>query len=833
MALRLTCPRPADLELLVLGHLDPDEITAVQEHLARCPNCLATVAALDVEDPLVRAMRAPVAASAEDTDVEGLIARLRGAGPNSGLSDTLARDPAGAAHTPAPDPPKSFDFLDPPQGPGELGWLGPYRVVRVLGMGGMGIVFEAEDHQLRRAVALKVMKPNMARHPDAGQRFLREARAAAAIQHDHIVTIHQVGEDRGIPYLAMQLLSGETLERRLQRMGRRPVAEVVRVGREIAKGLAAAHARGLIHRDVKPANIWIEAPGDGSVEAPPAGRVKLLDFGLARAATEVPQPGQSALLSGTPAYMAPEQAADGPADQRADLFSLGCVLYQMSTNELPFKGTKPLTILWALAVKDPPPVRRLNPDVPPALSDLVRRLLSKDPAGRPRSAVEVAAALRDIDPSATVRSAPRPRRWRAPLAWVAAAVLVAFTAYWFGPTVYRLATNRGTVIVESDDPDVTVIVKDKDERITILDAKTRQKVTLRAGDYQVEMTGGQPGLGVSAREFALTRGGKQIVQVRWKPAGEILTLHGHQDFVWSARFCLGGTHVVSVGGNRIEEGEWVKGKDFAVRLWDLKTGREVGRLADHTEIVRCVAVSPDGRRAVSVGGDRAIAGGKDFILRLWDLEGKKLIPRFVAGHTDRVNSVTFTADGRHVVSASDDRTVRLWEVETGQQVRAFTKGETEPVWSADVSADGTRLVSGNYAGVLRRWDARTGDPIHKPVEMSEMALGSVTFLADGRRTLTQRGNDAGVWDLQTPKPVVLFTGHSGWLGRLAISPDGRRVLSGSADRSVRLWDVATGKELYQFDGHKGPVYDVAFSPDGRFAVSASWDRTVRIWKLPD
>ena len=229
-------------------------------------------------------------------------------------------------------------------------------------------------------------------------RFLREARATAAIQHDHIVTIHQVGEDRGIPYLAMQLLQGETLEARLQRMGRTPIAEVVRVGREIAKGLAAAHARGLIHRDIKPSNIWIESPGDGSFESSTTSRVKLLDFGLARATAEPTHSSQSALLSGTPAYMAPEQAADGPIDHRCDLFSLGCVMYRMCTGELPFKGTKPLTILWALAVKDPPPPRKLNGDVPPALSDLIMRLLAKDPAARTQSAQEVADALRAMEP---------------------------------------------------------------------------------------------------------------------------------------------------------------------------------------------------------------------------------------------------------------------------------------------------------------------------------------------------------------------------------------------------------------------------------------------------
>src|SRR4051812_16155442 len=177
---------------------------------------------------------------------------------------------------------ETYAFLAPPQQPDELGRLGPYRVLAVLGAGGMGIVFRAEDPQLARLVALKAMLPALAASDSARQRFLREARAAAAIKHDHIVTIHQVGEDRGAPFLAMEFLEGEPLDARLQREGKLPVAEVLRIGREIALGLAAAHKRELIHRDIKPANVWLE--GDpGALATGVGGRVKILDFGLARA----------------------------------------------------------------------------------------------------------------------------------------------------------------------------------------------------------------------------------------------------------------------------------------------------------------------------------------------------------------------------------------------------------------------------------------------------------------------------------------------------------------------------------------------------------------------
>jgi serine/threonine protein kinase len=285
-----------------------------------------------------------------------------------------------------------FDFLNPPEGPGEIGRLGNYRVLRVLGSGAMGMVFQAEDITLKRQVALKTMK---------------KAQAAAAIEHDHIVTIYQVGQDRDVPYLAMKLLLGETLEDRLNREGKLPVEEILRIGQEIAEGLAEAHERGLIHRDVKPANIWLEEGRD---------RVKIVDFGLALACHDDNLlPGdnipagkalahekdarltQTNFMVGTPMYMSPEQADAIPdVDQRCDLFSLGGVLYRMGTGELPFPGKTTKVVLHALANKTPREPIELNPDLPQALSDLIMKLLSKKRDDRPRNARMVVAALAEI-----------------------------------------------------------------------------------------------------------------------------------------------------------------------------------------------------------------------------------------------------------------------------------------------------------------------------------------------------------------------------------------------------------------------------------------------------
>ncbi len=293
-----------------------------------------------------------------------------------------------------------IDFLTPPQAPDELGRLGPYRILRVLGAGGMGVVYQAEDPNLKRHVALKAMLPALASSASARQRFLREAQSAAAIEHDHIVHIYQVAEDRGIPFLAMQFLRGEPLDQRLARETKLPLGEVVRIGRETATGLAAAHARGLIHRDIKPANLWLEGE---------TGRVKILDFGLARAAADDVHLTQPGAIMGTPAYMAPEQAGGQSVDARCDLFSLGCVLYRLSTGVQPFAGSDAISTLMAVATHHPSPPCVVDRRVPVALSELIMRLLAKKPEDRPESALAVVASLRALEPAPTPLAPAKPR----------------------------------------------------------------------------------------------------------------------------------------------------------------------------------------------------------------------------------------------------------------------------------------------------------------------------------------------------------------------------------------------------------------------------------------
>jgi hypothetical protein len=265
-----------------------------------------------------------------------------------------------------------------------------YRV----GEGGMGIVYRVRNPLEGRDIALKVMRPDLAtRSPKARARFLREARAHSSIKHDNVVEIYHVGEVADVPYFTMPLLQGQTLAAYLREHQKKgtlpPLAEVLRIGREIAAGLAAAHEEGLVHRDVKPSNIWLDATA--------GGRVKVLDFGLARPLEEGSLLTETGHVLGTPPFMSPEQFTGASLDERSDLFSLGAILYQLTTGRAPFLGSTLARICHLVLHSHPPTPHTLNPEMPAALSDLIEQLLAKSPLDRPASASEVEQRLRAIE----------------------------------------------------------------------------------------------------------------------------------------------------------------------------------------------------------------------------------------------------------------------------------------------------------------------------------------------------------------------------------------------------------------------------------------------------
>jgi predicted esterase len=306
--------------------------------------------------------------------------------------------------------------------------LGHFEITDKLGEGGMGVVYRARDTRLGRTVAIKLLRPEAVADPERTRRFLLEAKAASALTHPHIVTVHDIGEDpaRGT-WIAMELVDGESLRQRLER-GRLPIEEALRTALDIARGLAAAHEAGIVHRDVKPGNVMITR----------SGLVKVLDFGLAklvspeRAATDSVAPTLSSpagtrlgVVLGTPAYMSPEQAEGRPVDARSDVFSFGAVLYEMLAGQRPFDGASELSLLSSILRDTPPRLRRVRPEVDPKLEGLVDRCLAKDPVARPASARALVPELEALLARDSVPSVGRLLRrpaWAAGLALVLAAL---------------------------------------------------------------------------------------------------------------------------------------------------------------------------------------------------------------------------------------------------------------------------------------------------------------------------------------------------------------------------------------------------------------------------
>jgi Leucine-rich repeat (LRR) protein/tRNA A-37 threonylcarbamoyl transferase component Bud32 len=423
------CPNDQQLRQLLSGKVLPSSSEVFAVHLARCERCGTAMEKVLAGDPLMEALRGQATLTAAPSPADQLLIGrlLRLAKERSGSSGRQAPTEAGSEERTVhnPDIPVAtpatttdrFDFLAPAQAGDEMGRLGGYRVLRVLGAGGMGVVFLAEDVRLKRKVALKVIRPEVANKPGARERFLREAQAAALLEHENIVTIYQVDEAGGVPFLAMQWLKGMSLEDRLQSGRPMTAAQIVWLGKQIAKGLAAAHEAGLVHRDVKPANLWLEPAG--------GGRIKILDFGLAHLSSAPAELTRYGTLLGTPGYLAPEQARGERASPACDLFSLGCVLYRLGTGKLPFSGSSVMAMLAALASDEAVPVAALNAELPPPLANLVMELLAKDPAKRPASAREAADRLEAIGKAApTVVSAPQ----AIPVARIAAADAVAVAA---------------------------------------------------------------------------------------------------------------------------------------------------------------------------------------------------------------------------------------------------------------------------------------------------------------------------------------------------------------------------------------------------------------------
>jgi WD40 repeat protein len=941
------CPDLAQYQLLAAGQLPAPECASLLNHLESCPPCAARLQRVSAKDPLVDLIRQARSRAGETPGgqtVASLIAELRKLRPNAEASKATASiiidcpgcgkklrartdlagkkvkcpgclsvlevprppvtgeettlppvvpetvppepmssggaplHPTGSYHRPVPGTKEweLCEFLAPAQAPDELGRLGPYRILAILGAGGMGVVYQAEDTQLKRPVALKAMLPTLGASESARKRFLREAQVAAAIDHDNIVHIYQVGEDRGVPFMAMQFLHGESLDERLKREKRLPMPEVLRIGRETAEGLAAAHERGLIHRDIKPPNLWLEGP---------RRRVKILDFGVARAVGDDAHLTQTGAIVGTPAYMAPEQAQGKAVDQRCDLFSLGCLLYRISTGQLPFKGSDTISMLAALALEDPPPPASLNPAVPEQFSELVLRLLAKKPDERPQSAQFIVRALHEIEQKtprtdavavvdaetetkgrgketlrgivAAVQSLRGQRAWFGkkppPLPWLlgmagglAAFVVLGLVLFW--------PTKRGLVKIETDDPSIEIVF---DKNGPTVKGAGKEPISLSAGEHGVHIRRGD--FEFDADKFVLRKGETVTLKVQLSPgklqvtadgkvlgegavgkvadanperlptqvqmarpdmnAVEVRRFEGHEGPVTSVAYAQDGRHALS--------GSW----DRTVRVWDVMTGEELRHFEGHVDIVWRVALSPDGRHGVSGGQDRVNAAGKrDYDLRVWAIDGPAQVQR-LKGHQSTISGLVFAPDGHRLLSSSWDATVRLWDMDSGKQLD--TLEFNGPVLSVAVSPGGRQIALGRLDGTVEVWDLDTHKCVGTFSHHTKGQIHTVAFSPNGQQVISgSQDQTICLWNLQTGEQALRLRGHTANVNAVGFSPDGRRILSASSDRTVRLWDAETGEEIHRFLGHTDEVWCVAFSPDGRYALSGGKDRTLRLWRLP-
>ena len=532
-----TCPDPQTLLRFIQGRLEPPELTQCEDHLSACSPCHETLRGLDANDTLSvyvsEALEQKPKKEVSDTQaVAGLMQSLLD--PKAPNRPTLAKGIA--PEILADRAAEVLRCIEPPTSDDDesLGTLGEYRLLRLIGAGGTGVVFQAKDISLDRLVALKVLRPSLG--DTARDRFIAEARLAASIEHDNVVTIYQIGQQGRLAFIAMQWDSGETLEARLAGesapLDETTIREFIS---QIASGLSAAHQRQLIHRDIKPANIWI---CEGT------GRIKILDFGLARIADEESSLTQTGMLAGTPNFMSPEQSRGMELDPRSDLFALGCVMYLLLTQRLPFSAPTVLGTLQTIQSASPQPPVALNPTCNTDLSDLTMNLLEKLPGNRMASAENLIQCLntpRSQWPQNVAKSvnhlgaegvpvndkvliaSSSTHSSRTGFRWLIAASLIGLigvSGWLMAPQIFRIATDQGQLVVETSDDNIKIQVLENGDLVRVLDASSKDSFTIQSGEYSFDVVSKDSNneFEITPKSVTMTRGGKQLVTVTTAPA---------------------------------------------------------------------------------------------------------------------------------------------------------------------------------------------------------------------------------------------------------------------------------------------------------------------------
>ena len=726
-------PSPDDLRAFALGLLPAGEAAAVETHLADCFACTRRL---------------------DELPADGFLAALRAA-----RSGSTAATPAGSAVSLHP---RSLEGPPP-----ELVGHPRYTLGELLGRGGMGTVFRAEHALMGRPVALKVIAPRLLEHPGAADRFRREVRAAATLDHPHIVTAFDAEEVGPLTVLVMEYVPGRTLAERLEEVGPLPAAEAAGYARQAALGLAHAHARGMVHRDIKPANLMLT----------PGGVVKILDFGLARLAepdpADLPPPDPAApttpgvthtgVVLGTADYVAPEQAEDPRAAcPRADVYALGATLYHLLAGRVAFPGGGAAEKLYRLAYADPTPLGAIRPDLPPGLVRVVERMMAKRPEDRYPTAAAAAEALAPF-------AAGRQRRRFGSRMVVALAVLVAAMAVVGVILLNRPADRPGGV----DRPQEVMAPTPQPEPPGPEIAPPPRAVERLSPAPPADLAPG--------RHFPYAHGNMRFPIVH--PTGR---------------------HLLAADGTGIS-------------VWELGTGERVRVLAGLEPRAMAVRVTPDGATVVGVSEAGRVVG--------WDWETGRTVAEFTVPGCPQVTGLALIDGGRRVVVPAAPGSVSVRSFPDGDEVGRIDLGKPgEFVYTIDASPDGRLVAVTGGDGRTVVWDGAAGRPV-ATLPPVEVAYGYATcgFSPDGRFLAVGAGNGLRVWEVERwgEPAAAVETDASGMVGfdptngLVATAPI--RPPAGIA--VVTWWDRRSMRPVRQAIASIGQDWNhCGLAPDGRTVI---------------
>ena len=717
--------------------------------------------------------------------------------------------------------------------------LGPYEIEAPLGAGGMGEVYKARDTRLDRTVAIKVLPEHVASNPDLKQRFEREARAVAALNHPHICTLFDIGEQDGVDFLVMEYLEGETLAQRL-RKGALPPDQALQIAIQMADALDKAHRQGTVHRDLKPSNIMLTEAG-----------AKLLDFGLAKlrppgtigsdgfsTATTQSEPltGEGAIL-GTLQYMAPEQLEGHEADARSDIFAFGAVVYEMVTGKKAFVGESQASLIAAILERQPAPIAELQPLSPPALERLVKKCLAKKRDARWQSAGDLAENLRWLvaDSSAsgsTAASLETTTPRRRPLVWAAVAVAVVGVVIlelwsWIRerPAPVSVADVRHTQVTFSGEVFSAALSPDGRTLAYAVGEPPRVMVRDLAGGQALELWQGT-----------------WVSSLRWMPDGTRILVSGmtredppRRQIVLIPR--LGGAAREVAGFSAAYVAVSADGTQLAgafqanrgVRVGPVSGGESHRIDLDDIEWLTDVEWSPRTDDLAVLGVDHEGVSG------VWIVDEARADPMRVFSDEARLNACwSPVADVLylHRYRSGGTELVRLTLDGAGTGVTEVLLTGLNAGGPCQVSADGRRLLQLRGAVSINLWQVDLGQPGPVPTALTRgtAGYGAPHFSPDGNwvSATTGRGSEVVKIPVAGGDPIPMVTGSNGsW------SDDGRRfAFTSEAGGRARVWvGDAEGRQAIEVEGSDLQNRTVTWFPDGRLAWQTPDARDYRIRDL--